>query len=164
MWVVSNLQPLTTAASRLPVQPQRLCPTQRLLFQPQTCLTTASVQELWWATRMCNIRELTIASQVQLLWPPSMFMSLMVRYRVEWWQLWHFLKWNQHYWSLQRWHSQKIYDVWIYPSWKVRYYNIDCSPKLVLFLQAEVCIAENSNILDILRMSALQGQIILNPF
>ena len=39
-----------------------------------------------------------------------------------------------------------------------------CSPKLVLLLQAKISIAGNSNILNILRMSTLQGQIILNPF
>ena len=40
----------------------------------------------------------------------------------------------------------------------------DCSPKLVLFLQAKVFVAGNSNILNILMMSTLQGQIMLIPF
>ena len=45
----------------------------------------------------------------------------------------------------------------------VRYPKRDHSPKLVLFCQAKLSIAGNSNILNILRMSTLQGQIILNP-
>ena len=43
-------------------------------------------------------------------------------------------------------------------------YVWDCSSKLMLFLQAKESIAGNSNIFNILRMSTLQGKIILNPF
>ena len=44
------------------------------------------------------------------------------------------------------------------------YNKRDCSPKLVLFFQAKLSIAENSNILNILRMSTFQGQIMLIRF
>ena len=40
----------------------------------------------------------------------------------------------------------------------------DCSPQLVLLPQAKLSMAENSNILSILWMSTLKGQISLFPF
>ena len=47
---------------------------------------------------------------------------------------------------------------------QVPYLKRDRSPKLILFLQAKLSIAGNSNILNILRMSTLPLQIMSIPF